>query len=120
MMHSAIAVGGKEKTRSKIPATNLLPHHRSRTSYYSNDCCGFECHYQFALCYPTANQAERTHRADHKEKRGEDGIHKPPKIFSNPLISRKASHSADAQKASRKLCIGATRVLLNCLWRVMF
>lgn len=59
MMHSTITVGGKRKHESKIaatPATNLLSHHGSKTSYYSNDWCSIECQYQFALCYSTSYQ----------------------------------------------------------------
>lgn len=60
MMHSAITVGGKTKRKARL----LQPLQQiccltmeAKTSYYSNDCCGCECQYQFAMCYPTSNQS---------------------------------------------------------------
>lgn len=77
MMHSAITVGGKDKTRSKIaatPATNLPPYHGSKTSYYSNDCCGSACQYGFVLSYPTCNLVCTCKEEAHSWSHGEDGI----------------------------------------------
>lgn len=79
---------GKEKTRSKIaatPATNLLPYHGSKTSYYSGNCCGFECQYQLAPNLQSDAEQQK------KKKMG----------FINdlrPVRVKKGSNSAQAQK----------------------